>query len=413
MTNVLEGIARLEHFSHYTIEQAPIAIFWIDSSGKIRRVNETAGRRLGYPRKELTSMTIYELNPDMVDKDWPALWETIKRKLVITYEIRQRTKQGKIVHTEMSVNYIEFEGEEFACAFAKDISKSKRITEELRKAKKELEIQSEKAIRKSEERFRKIYENTNDAIFLIDPDADKIIDVNPAACRMLGYSREELLTLPMSTIHPNEMPKFLEFARTVYKNEKGWTDELTCLTKNGSFLPAEISASIIDIEGKHSIIAMIRDITLRKKAEKVLKEANEKLEKRVRERTAQLSKTNKSLQDALSEVERLKNRLQAENVYLQEEIKIVHNFENIISRSKAFNKVLSQIEQVAPTDATVLITGETGTGKELIARAIHNISLRRGRPLVKVNCAALPANLIESELFGHEKGAFTGAISQK
>jgi transcriptional regulator with GAF, ATPase, and Fis domain len=105
--------------------------------------------------------------------------------------------------------------------------------------------------------------------------------------------------------------------------------------------------------------------------------------------------------------------LEAENVYLQDEIKIHHNFKNIIGHSDALKKVFYQIEQVADTDATVLILGESGTGKELIARAIHNISDRNDRPLVKVNCSAIPANLIESEFFGHEKGAFTGAISRK
>lgn len=106
-------------------------------------------------------------------------------------------------------------------------------------------------------------------------------------------------------------------------------------------------------------------------------------------------------------------RLKAQNQYLQEEIKLTYNFEEIISKSQNFQKVLRQIEQVAATDATVLILGESGTGKELIARAIHNISNRSKKPLVKVNCATLPANLIESELFGHEKGAFTGAMDKK
>ena len=106
-------------------------------------------------------------------------------------------------------------------------------------------------------------------------------------------------------------------------------------------------------------------------------------------------------------------RLQAQNVYLQEEIKLTHNFEELIGSSSSLKKVLKNVERVAPTDSTVLITGETGTGKELIARAIHNLSPRKGRPLVKVNCAAIPAGLIESELFGHEKGAFTGALTRK
>jgi formate hydrogenlyase transcriptional activator len=107
------------------------------------------------------------------------------------------------------------------------------------------------------------------------------------------------------------------------------------------------------------------------------------------------------------------HKLREEKLYLQDEIRTEHNFEEIIGESPALKKVLEQIQTVAPTDSTILILGETGTGKELIARAIHNLSTRRERTLVKVNCAAIPTGLLESELFGHEKGAFTGAIAQR
>jgi formate hydrogenlyase transcriptional activator len=113
------------------------------------------------------------------------------------------------------------------------------------------------------------------------------------------------------------------------------------------------------------------------------------------------------------EIVALKARIEAENVYLQEEIKTEYNFEEIIGRSPAIRKVLQNVEQVAQSDSTVLIQGETGTGKELLARAIHNLSPRRERALVKVNCGAIPTGLVESELFGHEKGAFTGALQQR
>ena len=119
------------------------------------------------------------------------------------------------------------------------------------------------------------------------------------------------------------------------------------------------------------------------------------------------------LRVALAEVEQLKNRLQAENVYLQEEILREHNFEEVVGTSPSLLDVLRKLERVAPTDATVLITGETGTGKELIARALHDRSARRSRPLVKVSCGAIPAGLVESELFGHVKGAFTGALDRR
>jgi DNA-binding NtrC family response regulator len=149
-------------------------------------------------------------------------------------------------------------------------------------------------------------------------------------------------------------------------------------------------------------------VMYRRRIKKIEAKRNE-LEIRLQEKAESAA----ALENALDEVEILKNRLEAENIYLRNEIKLEHNFHNIISRSELFKEVLHSVEQVARTEATVLILGESGTGKELLARAIHNISERSNRPLVKVNCSALPANLIESELFGHEKGAFTGAISRK
>lgn len=116
---------------------------------------------------------------------------------------------------------------------------------------------------------------------------------------------------------------------------------------------------------------------------------------------------------AFREIEALKNQLNEEKLYLEDEIRTLHNFEEIIGESAALKRILKQIETVAPTDSTILILGETGTGKELIARAIHNLSARQARTLVKLNCAAIPTGLLESELFGHEKGAFTGAIAQR
>jgi formate hydrogenlyase transcriptional activator len=136
------------------------------------------------------------------------------------------------------------------------------------------------------------------------------------------------------------------------------------------------------------VIALVADITQRKQAEEALKAA-------------------------LAEVQHLKNRLQAENVYLQEEIRGEHNFVEMVGGSPPLLAVLRKVEQVAPTDSTALITGETGTGKELVARAIHSRSARRERPLVKVDCSAISAGLAESELFGHVKGAFTGALERR
>ncbi|MBS1794433.1 MAG: sigma 54-interacting transcriptional regulator [Acidobacteria bacterium] len=114
-----------------------------------------------------------------------------------------------------------------------------------------------------------------------------------------------------------------------------------------------------------------------------------------------------------NEIERLKNQLASEKLYLEEEIQSEYNFAEIVGKSAALRSVLGQIETVAPTDSCVLLYGETGTGKELFSRAIHNLSARRERTMVKLNCSAIPTGLLESELFGHEKGAFTGAVGQR
>jgi len=143
------------------------------------------------------------------------------------------------------------------------------------------------------------------------------------------------------------------------------------------------------------------------------------LEELVKKRTAELvvakedaENRKQTAETALSEIKKLKDQLEAERAYLQEEIKLEYNHENIIGQSDGLKYVLYKVEQIAGSNTIVLVLGETGTGKELVARAIHGLSLRKNRALVKVNCAALPSNLIESELFGHEKGAFTGSHSR-
>jgi transcriptional regulator with GAF, ATPase, and Fis domain len=148
-------------------------------------------------------------------------------------------------------------------------------------------------------------------------------------------------------------------------------------------------------------------------AERMCAEARDALEIRAAERTAELTKTNEQLQRAQQELSELTQKLTQENLYLEDEIRTDSNFREIVGRSPELRRVLKLVETVAPTNSTVLIYGETGTGKELIARAIHNLSSRQTRTFVRLNCAAIPTGLLESELFGHEKGAFTGAFTQR
>ncbi|MFO7839786.1 MAG: sigma 54-interacting transcriptional regulator, partial [Desulfosalsimonadaceae bacterium] len=157
------------------------------------------------------------------------------------------------------------------------------------------------------------------------------------------------------------------------------------------------------------IMLAIEDVTDRVNYRRNLEEL---VEKKTAELTAALEEAEerkRTAETALSEVEKLKEQLEAERAYLQEEIKLEYNHEHIIGQSDGLKYVLYKIEQIAESDTTVLVLGETGTGKELVARALHNLGSRKNRAMLKVNCAALPTNLIESELFGHEKGAFTGA----
>ena len=229
---------------------------------------------------------------------------------------------------------------------------------------------------------------------------------NQFACMMVGLDDNWVYTGNRKHIdYPDLKPGDYTFRVKASNNDGMWNEK-------GTFVDISVTPPFwktwwFRIVFVLIIVTMIYLIFKRRIAQ--IETKKQELEKRVKERTEAANR----LQNALDEVELLKNRLQTENVYLQDEIRSEHNFENIITHSNKFKKILHSVEQVASTDATVLILGESGTGKELVARAVHNISNRSKRPLIKVNCAVLPEHLIESELFGHEKGAFTGAIAQK
>jgi formate hydrogenlyase transcriptional activator len=242
-------------------------------------------------------------------------------------------------------------------------------------------MRAEQRLQASEARYRDLYENAPNAYLVVGTDG-RILQVNRRLAELLGYPADELVGAEIHSFMPDTpagKTRSLEIYRKHLAGEAvaGW--ELELRRKDGS--PLWVNVWMEPGRGEDGAIQASRsfflDITDR----------------------------------VLAEQERA--RLREQNRYLQEEIKSVHNFEEIIGRSRPLKAVLADVGRVAPTDATVLITGETGTGKELVARAIHSTSKRKDKPLIRVNCAALPAGLVESELFGHEKGAFSGAIARR
>jgi formate hydrogenlyase transcriptional activator len=189
--------------------------------------------------------------------------------------------------------------------------------------------------------------------------------------------------------------------------------ELALKNRDENLVPALLSINSLGRTDTPGAVCMVvTDLTEQKRNEELrikeeaLQKAHDELETQVEARTLEL-------RTALSEIQAMKEQLEVENIYFRHESKMKHQFENIIGQSDGLKYVLYRAQQVAQADTTILILGETGTGKELIAAAIHNLSPRKELPLFTVNCAALPANLIESELFGREKGAFTGADARR
>jgi formate hydrogenlyase transcriptional activator len=239
-------------------------------------------------------------------------------------------------------------------------------------------VRMERALAESERRFRDLFEEAPIGYVYEDTDT-RFLSANHAFQQMLGLRPEEVSrTMGLSLVAPTEETRAkvqdsLEAERA--GQEKPFIE--IELRRKDDGRPVYVQRfSRPEPDGRYTR-TMVVDITAR----------------------------------VLAEQER--NRLRAQNEYLQEEIKSEYNFEEIVGRSPSLRTALAKVKQVAPMDATALILGETGTGKELIARAIHNASRRRDRPLIKLNCAALPTGLIESELFGHEKGAFTGALERR
>jgi formate hydrogenlyase transcriptional activator len=288
--------------------------------------------------------------------------------------------------------------------------------------------QSDEALKISETRYRRLFETAQDGILILDAETGQISDVNPFLIEMLGYSYEDFLGKKLWEIGPFKNTEASRAAFLELQSE-GYVrfENLPLETKEGHPIPVEFVSNVYLVNHHKVIQCNIRDITERKRLGEALQKAYNELERRVEERTLELRTSNEQLghkieehrqseeflRKALSEIKSLKDQLEVENIYFRHESKMKHQFNHILGQSAGLKYVLYRAEQVAPQNTTVLILGETGTGKELIAAVIHNLSPRQNRPLITVNCAALPANLIESELFGREKGAFTGADTRQ
>jgi len=240
----------------------------------------------------------------------------------------------------------------------------------------------EAALRESETRLVRIIDSALDAIVTFD-DTLRVELVNDAAERVFGRDAQAMLGQSLTPLLTEPLERALHASiRELTAGPRSasylWTPAgLRARRADGSEFPLEATLSGVEVGGRRLFTLILRDLEARRQAEETMR------------------------------------RLATHNEYLEEEIKSVYNFDEIVGQSPAMAGVLQQVALVGPTDASVMILGETGTGKELIARALHSASRRRERPLIKVNCAALPAGLVESELFGHERGAFTGAAQRR
>ena len=240
---------------------------------------------------------------------------------------------------------------------------------------------SEMELRRSEAHARMLFENSPDAVLVCDTKG-RIIEANARVKTLFGYERGELTGQRVEILIPERFREAHPQHRDQYAKEPrlrpmGVGLNLFGRRKDGSEFPVDILLGPTEGQNGPVVFVVVRDLSERKQFEEALRRSEE--EKR----------------------------------YLEEELVTSNQFDEIIGNAPGLKRVLKQVETVAPTDATVLILGETGTGKELIARAIHKLSPNRDHAFVKLNCSAIPAGLLESELFGHERGAFTGAITQK
>jgi PAS domain S-box-containing protein len=352
-------------------ESSPDPIIVADGEGRITELNPQVEKIFGYSRAELLGLPVETLIPKRFRDTHPKHRKQYNsqpslRPMGAGLELYGLRKDGTEFPVDIMLSPVETEEGRMVLSVIRDVSDRKRAEEDLRA---------------SESRFRALFEFSPDAIVVID-DQGKITEVNGQVRRVFGYERAELLGQQVETLIPERFRQAHPVHRKEYSahpqtRPMGIDLELYGRRKDGTEFPVDIMLSPVETKSGKVVVSVIRDLTEKRQTEEALE------------------------------------RKSRENQYLEEELDLQHSFEEIIGETTGLKRVLKQVETVAATDVTVLILGETGTGKDLIARAIHKLSSRSERTMVKLNCAAIPTGLLESELFGHEKGAFTGAISQK
>ncbi len=360
MTDVVEK----KFIKEWFVDALPYEVFWANEDGGILYGNQKLCERLQYKASELTRLTIFDINSTVTPESWQQHWDDLKQNGTDNFKAVHRDRSGKFYEVEVNARFFSNKGKEMVCSIMNDISSSSFYKNLINNLESIAKIGGFKF-------------SLQDSSILVTQQVFKIFKTDDKA-----------------DFHPNKIIRFFKdaerFKQSIIKTTRNGVpfNEVFETTENPSRYIRVIVKPILKGDKIFNIVGVYQDVT---------EEAARDLE----------------LHRALEEIKILKDKLETENEYLQEEISSKINVDNIICTSEIYAKVLEQVHLVAPTETTVLITGESGTGKELLASALHTNSLRKERPLIKVNCATLPKELIESELFGHKKGAFTGAVADK
>ncbi|MBK8966998.1 MAG: sigma 54-interacting transcriptional regulator [Lewinellaceae bacterium] len=342
---------------------------WIDEAGNIQGLNAEFAGATGYHEAQFEPKTVFQLLPQINLLEWRNCWKSMQEKQ--GHYLEATLAPAGVGGLALRILLVPVQSGETPLAWgilAEEPAGMEARTEDRRLMQYSID-------------------NTSQMIYWLQPDG-RFIYANKAFCEKLGYSISELQNMQLADLEPELSVAAWENRWRKLKQEGTLELEVIRKTKSGEWIPVMLHLNYLKYKGREYNLAFASDLRKKKKMEQVL-------------------------QNRLDEIEALHRQLEEENILLKEEIQIEQGPTNIISQSPNYKNVLRQIHQVADTNATVLILGETGTGKELIAKAIHRLSGRSERPMIKVDCGALPENLIESELFGYEKGAFTGAYQRK